>query len=164
MEQAEEMTTKMRGATSESLQKYSTSTQQRLVKDDNGNTQLSVYSGELTPENMIMQSGRILNAFPSLSNKFIDILLRRAKEKGFSDKRLTDAVNNVIDTCQYPNPTLANFLSYDKSVKIIDYNQLCGLVMHQQVQWESYTRIKVNGSNYYIRKVDKDRYSIPDEL
>lgn len=50
------------------------------------------------------------------------------KEDNFGDERLTHAVKHVIKTCVYPEPTIANFLSYDKSIKVYDYAQYLKLI------------------------------------
>lgn len=55
---------------------------------------------------------KIKLAFPDLPAGFYDVLSERIKSKGFSDERLNDAVNHVIDTCKYPKPTVANFISF----------------------------------------------------
>ena len=57
---------------------------------------------------------KIKNAFPTLPVEFYDILCERLKANGFTDERLTNAVNGVIDTCKYPTPTVAHFMSYDE--------------------------------------------------
>lgn len=135
-----------------------------LVPSDSGELQMSVYSGELTAENLITQSLKVLTAFPSLPNSFIDILLERVKAKGFSDQRLNDSINYVIDNCQYPTPTLANFLSFDKRVKVYTYNDLCGLASSGQASFEDFHRFKIDGKAHYVKIADKKLYNIPDEL
>ena len=66
-------------------------------------------------------------AFPALQPEFFDILAKRIKANGFSDDRLTDAVNNVIDNCTYPTPTIAQFISFDRRYKIYNYDEYCKL-------------------------------------
>lgn len=131
---------------------------------ENGSKTLSAYSGELTPDNIVLQATKIVKAFPSVSNSFIDLLIERIKDKGFSDRRLNDAVNFVIDNCQYPNPTLANFLSFDKRIKILDYDELCSAVVKQETKFDNYTPIKINGKSFFVRKKDKELYNLPNEI
>jgi hypothetical protein len=57
---------------------------------------------------------KIKNSFPSLSAGFYDILCDRLKANNFTDEKLQNAVNHVIDTCIYPIPTIANFISFNK--------------------------------------------------
>lgn len=69
---------------------------------------------QLTTENVMKNTVKIKNAFPTLPVEFYDILFERLRAKGFSDEKLDDAVNRVIDTCKYPTPTVAHFMSYDE--------------------------------------------------
>lgn len=135
-----------------------------LQTEAEGCYSLTSYRGEITPQCVAKNVARIKAAFPALAPEFYKVMAERLIEKGFSDERLTDAVNHVIDTCQYPTPTLANFLSFDLRVKIIDYNQLCGQVLRQEVSWSDFAKIKINDRLYYVRKSDKDLYNIPDEI
>jgi len=56
---------------------------------------------------------KIKDAFPTLQKGFYDLLCQRLKANEFSDEKLSEAVNHVIDNCNYPNPTIANFINYD---------------------------------------------------
>lgn len=135
-----------------------------LQSENNGELTLSVFSGELTPEIAAKSVARVKVAFPSLQQGFFSVLIERMKEKGFSDQRMIESVNYVIDNCQFPVPTMANFLSYDKRVKVYCYNEVCGLVTSKGFSFENFCRIKINGSMYYIKKSDKDLYNIPEEM
>jgi len=147
------------------LQKSSTSISALQRNEQTGESELTTYLGDPIDERTaIYEVGKIRNAFPALTPQFADILIERAIAKGFTAQRLTDAVNHVIDNCQYPSPTLANFLSFDKRVKIISYNELCDLVTTHRASFNDYQIIKINAQNYWIKKSDKDIYNIPDEL
>lgn len=87
-------------------------------------------------------------AFPSLPSEFYDILSNRIIDKRIGDKRLIDAVNHVIDNCIYPTPTIANFITFDKRVKLFAYEQMVkkaeefgGMI------WESYKAVEIPGSD-----------------
>jgi hypothetical protein len=54
----------------------------------------------------------IHKVYPSLSEGFYDILCDRIKAHNFTDYELTMAVNHVIDTCKYPIPLIAEFISF----------------------------------------------------
>jgi hypothetical protein len=131
---------------------------------ENNSTELSIYFGQLTGENILVHVKRILQAFPNVTNSFIDLLIERAKENHFSDKRLTDAVNNTIDNCIYPVPTLANFLSWDKKVKLYSYSEICDIVYGGSYKCSDFTRIKIKNIFTYVKNIDKIKYNIPDEL
>jgi hypothetical protein len=57
---------------------------------------------------------QVKKAFPTLPAEFYDILCERLKAKGFTDERLLAVVEGVIDTCKYPTPTVAHFMTFDQ--------------------------------------------------
>lgn len=130
----------------------------------NGENSITVYTGELTQQNVVNNVARIKACFPQLTPEFYKILIERLKDKGFSDQRLTDSVNYLIDNFQYPTPTLANILSFDKRVKILDYNQVCTLIGKQEASFSDFSKIHINEKMFYVRNSDKELYNIPDRL
>ena len=60
----------------------------------------------------------------------------------FTDQRLADATLNLIKTCPYPEPTIANILSYDKVQKLYTYEQL---------QWMSKDMSKESAKKFWSR-------------
>ena len=57
---------------------------------------------------------QVKKAFPTLPAEFYDILCERLKAKGFTDERLIAVVEGVIDSCKYPTPTVAHFMTFDE--------------------------------------------------
>lgn len=139
------------------------SSQELLQRLDTDGT-ITVYSGELKQETVVKGVAKIKAAFPSLTPEFYQLFISRVRDKGFTDQRLTEAVNHVIDNCQYPTPTLANFLSFDKRVKVLNYDELCDLVTTLKATFQSYTAIIINGKRFYVRNADKELYNLPNEL
>ena len=86
--------------------------------------EISIYRGELTPIHTLRQITRAKMSFPNLPDQFFDILRERITANGFTDDRFTDAVSNVIDNCHYPTPTIADFISFDKKVKLNSYEDM----------------------------------------
>ena len=121
---------------------------------------VSSYTGELTPINVTENMKKILIAFPTLKKEYFDLLMKLVKEKGFSDERLNDAVIHVICTCIYPQPTIANFLSYDMPIKIYNYMQIVTKV-NQGESMGSYTAIDINkGKPFYALNEDVEKYNL----
>jgi hypothetical protein len=128
-----------------------------------GKNEISVYSGELTTKCIIDQVKQVKKAFPSLPTGFYDVLTDRIKELGFSDERLKDAVNNLIDTCVYPVPTIANIISWDKRIKLYNYNQIIDLVDKYGVSvWDNYKSVKISGITVrtYASLIDIQKYNL----
>jgi hypothetical protein len=82
------------------------------------------YSDQLTSKGILKYIKMIRDAFPDLPSGFYQVLAERIKENEFTDQRLADAVKHVIDTCVYPRPTVGNFISYDKKVRLYTYEEM----------------------------------------
>ena len=106
--------------------------------------EISLYRGNLTDECLIRNIVLIKKAFPSLPLQFYDVLTDRIYANKFSDARLEDAICNVIDNCIYPIPTIANFISFDKKIKIYNYKQIVDMVNDGDDRaFERYKKIKM---------------------
>jgi len=126
------------------------------------NNSISIYKGELTTKEVINQGIKIKAAFPGLPQSFYDILWDRLKAHNFNDEKLKDAVDNLIDTCIYPLPTIANLVSFDKRVKLYTYNEL-GNLFHEGYTQDDFTRIKLKNKTFWVKKSEKEQYNILDE-
>jgi len=104
--------------------------------------EISIYSGHLTPLGITESMIKIKRSFPELDKEFYDILQDRLKENKFCDSRLKDAVNHVIDHCVYPRPTIAEFISYDKRVRLYSY--------YEAVEYCTERNIKI--SDFFTKK------------
>ena len=108
--------------------------------------EISIYKGSLSTSCVIYNTAKIKNSFPSLPEGFYEIFSERILDCGFTDDRLNDAVNNVIDTCIYPTPTIAQFISFDKRVKVFKYPEIIKMVEDGDPNaFERYKRIEMEG-------------------
>lgn len=125
---------------------------------------MSAYSGEITNEGRARAVDKIKDSFPSLHGGFHKVLAQRVTELKIPDERFMDAVNHVIDNCQYPTPTIANFLSYDKKIKLYTYDQYLKLNHELQNQASRYykaVRIKGQSRQMYASINDIEKFNIP---
>jgi hypothetical protein len=122
-----------------------------------------MYTGSLDTECVIENVVRMKKSFPQLPPGFYDVLSDRLIANGFGDERLTDAVNHVIDTCLYPTPTIASFISFDKKIEINTYeamikktNEFGGDV------WKNYTAIQFpdREKKVWVRNDDVKKYNL----
>lgn len=108
--------------------------------------EISLYKGSLSTPCVILCISKIKNSFPSLPEGFYEIFSERIIDCGFTNERLIDAVNNVIDTCIYPTPTIAQFISFDKRVKVFKYPDIVKMVEEEDPNaFERYKRIEMEG-------------------
>lgn len=78
-------------------------------------------------------------------------------EEKFTDKKLTDAVKNLIKTCQYPEPTIANILGYDKRIKAYTWDELAIISNNyspgmRERFWQQYLIVNISEQKKYILK------------
>jgi hypothetical protein len=107
--------------------------------------ELSLYRGSLTTNCVIQNTIKIKSSFPALPEGFYEIFSDRIQDCGFTDERLNDAVNNVIDTCIYPTPTIAQFISWDKRVKVYKYPDIIKMLDDDPKAFDRYQRIELDG-------------------
>lgn len=104
-----------------SLVEYSKS---GIKKDNDGNYVLSRYTDELIDGYTVAKElGKVTIAFKDLHPDFIGMLAKQMKEHGFTKQRAADAVNHVIATCIYPRPTIAQFISFDKTERLYTHHE-----------------------------------------
>jgi len=114
-------------------------------------TELSLYSGELTAQQVVKSIAMLKKSFPALPEGFYEVLSNRIKDNNFCDDRLRDAVKHVIDTCVYPTPTIANFISFDRKVKLYTYKEVCDYV-HDGGKMEDFVSKEIDGRRVWLLK------------
>lgn len=133
------------------------------MKNNGEVSEISAFTGVSTEEIQVQQIAKIKQAFPSLDITFFQVLLGRVRDLGISDERLKASVNNVIDNCQYPTPTIAQFISFDKSIEILDYNQWVKKndELHGKISM-FYKSIKLPGVDkpYWAKITDIQKYNL----
>jgi hypothetical protein len=119
---------------------------------------VSIYQGELTPLCVIECSKKLKSAFPQIAAGFYDILNDRLKANGFNDARLRAAIDNLIDTFNYPIPTISDIISFDRRLKFLSYYEMCDLVgSYGEKVWKDHKRLK-NGM--YAKLSDAEKYKL----
>jgi hypothetical protein len=164
---------KKRDAHQASLQKLSENTLQLIKKD--GCFEMSIYNDELTTKNIIKGTGKLKKSFPALTKEFFDVFADRIKDNKFTDNRLNDSINHVIDNCIYPTPSIAQFISFDKRIKLYTYHDIVKMQDQTQHAFKSYRPVKINGVNkpmyasindivqYNLEKWDPKIHKVPQE-
>jgi hypothetical protein len=136
---------------------------------------MSIYNDELTTQNIIEGTVKLKKSFPSLTKEFFDVFADRIKDNKFTDKRLNDSINYVIDNCIYPTPSIAQFISYDKRIKLYTYHDIVRMQDQTQHAFKSYRPVKIHGVNkpmyasindiaqYNLEKWDPRIHKMPKE-
>lgn len=107
---------------------------------------------------------RVKAAFPALNPEFHSLLLERFQEVGASDERMRAAVKFVIDNCEYPTPTIANFMSYDRKVKLYNYHQMADKCANGEPAFETHKGVRITENQpkkMWASIQDVERYNLP---
>lgn len=128
------------------------STQLAEVGTEENEFSISKYQGQLTPSNLATQIKKLQVAFPKQPIEFFDLLVGRIKANNFTDERLTDAVNNVIDNFRYKELNIADIIKYDKREKLITYQQLVKLVSNGQEKMDSWEIVEIDNRKLWQKK------------
>ncbi len=143
-----------------------TKTLQKLSHEDLSvkDNSISIYGkGEVTPEVLAMGVIAIKKAFPKLGSGWYDTLEECLNEVAFTDDRFAKSIKNLILTCPYPEPAIANITSYDQRMKLFTYAQFLDetakMSSQMRLMWqEDHPRVKLNGEPFYISKSDYNNY------
>lgn len=123
----------------------------QIININSDTYSISRYQGTLSTNILATQIKKLQAAFPKQSLDFFNVLVERIKANGFSDERLTDAVNNVIDNFQYKELNIADIIKWDKREKLITYQQLVSLVTSGKEKMEDWEIVTINGKKLWRR-------------
>jgi hypothetical protein len=136
----------------EALQRVS---QGRIIRNEAGSMEMSLYPGEELEPSVILQSvNRLKVSFPKMSNDFFNVLAERVVANKFSNKRLQDAVNYVLDNFQYKELNISDIVKFDKRAKLYSYNEVCNLVTKSQASFSDFQIVELEGNTYRVKKTE----------
>ena len=117
--------------------------------------EMSLYPGEELEPSVILQSvNRLKVSFPKMSNDFFNVLAERVVANKFSNKRLQDAVNYVLDNFQYKELNISDIVKFDKRAKLYSYNEVCNLVTKSQASFSDFQIVELEGNTYRVKKTE----------
>lgn len=130
--------------------------------------EISIYkSGKVSAETFAYGSKKIQDAFPKLHAGWFKILDQMIDEEKFSEERFRDAVNFLIKNCIYPEPTIANIISFDKTVKVFTISELKEKFKDSYYMgatydpiFTEYERIDFYGQERFAKKEDVMKYNL----
>lgn len=132
---------------------------QPIEQSDNSISKYGV--GKVSAEAFAHGAAKIKKAFPKLPIGWYQILEEALDEERFTDERFRDAVWNLIKTCPYPEPTIANVLGYDKKIKIYTYQELMSKYASSYYPgakydpiYSEYKKIEIDGQMRLVRNED----------
>lgn len=123
---------------------------------NDGGHGLSLYkAGKLSPEIIVQSQLRLHAVFPRMGEDFFNLLTERLIENNFSDQKLTDATNHLIDNFQYKELNIADILRFDRAKKIYTYSEFCDEISRGLARGDDFEMIEIENKNYWIKTADK---------
>ena len=114
---------------------------------------MSLYQGSLSDMGVAKNMRKLQSAFPRQSKEFFNVLAERLIANGFTDERLTDAVNNVIDNFQFKELNISDIVRYDKKMRQYNYKEACKLVTEEGYEFgKDLQRTTMDDAVYWIMK------------
>ena len=109
--------------------------------------EVSLYNGNLaTDEEILVACGTLCAAFSQTGKEFIALLSKYIRRSEFTSKRLSDAVDYLIESHKYPCITISDVLSYDKKIKFYNYSQAWSMVEEKGMySWSDFGTVKTKG-------------------
>ena len=127
-------------------------TKENIIQCDNGTFELSLYPiGEPTETTLNRAIDRLKVAFPYQNSQFFELLKERVIFHKFSDERLRDAIDNIIDNYTYKTLTIANIISYNKTIPLYTMRQKVAIV-------NSYTMERRQPPQFEVVTIDNTAY------
>lgn len=99
---------------------------------------------------------RLRAAFPKMIDNpdFFNLLSERVVANGFSNERLKDAINQVLDNFQYKELAISDIIKYDRKVKLYTYSEVVSLVTKGLSVWPDFEIKEINGNHFRVKKAD----------
>lgn len=86
---------------------------------------------------------------------FYNLLAERIIANGFSDQRLQDAIEKLIDNFQYKEINISDVISFDKRIKLYTYGEVSDLISSNRAKMDDFEIKDVNGRKFWIKLTEK---------
>jgi hypothetical protein len=107
----------------------------------------------LTPVCVDQELKKLCIAFPAIDPDYVNVLSERLVSSGFTDKRLKDAIANVIDNFSFKRPNISDIISFDKKHKLYTYQEAYRLIEKGEVSgFEDFEIVEINERKFRIKK------------
>lgn len=126
-----------------------------LQKTQEGTHEISTYTGGMLTDRVLASSIKKLQvAFPKQAPGFFNILAERLIANGFTDERVQDAVNYLIDNFAYKELNIADVVKFDRRVRVYTHQEVSSLVTQNKASFEDFEIREINGRIFRIKKSD----------
>lgn len=110
--------------------------------------------GEVSDRALAISIKKLKVAFPKRDEEFFNLLTERIIANGFSDERLSDAINKVIDSFGYKEINISDIINFDSKIKLYTYNEVCNMVHQGCDMNRDFNKKQINGKTFWIKLSD----------
>jgi hypothetical protein len=117
----------------------------------------------MTKELVLSQFVRLKKLFPDLNDYFFNELKEAFINNGFSNERIVQSVNHVIETCHYKTPYIALFIDFDIRFKVYSYKQFREMIYKDGSQlYQKFSLVKLPNKDepYYVSNDDIKQFKL----
>jgi hypothetical protein len=104
-----------------------------------------------SPQGIAVQIARLKIAFPKMERNFFDILAERIVDNDFTEKRLEDAVNHIIDNFLYKELNVADIIKFDRRIKLYTGNEFVNAQMNG-IHCSKFEMREIDGVKFWVLK------------
>lgn len=117
--------------------------------------EVSLYSGGVLTDTCIaINLKKLKEAFPKMQPSFFNLLSERIIANGFTDQRLIDSVNHVIDNFEFKELNVSDIIKFDRKAKMYTYSEVAEMVTTGKASFDDFEKREINGRIYRIKKTD----------
>lgn len=127
---------------------------------------VSIYNDNIANDEFILeQIKRLYICFPDTNKEIFKELFNRIKANEFTEKRLQDAIDNIIDTHTFKTITVADVISYDKTIDIYSYVDVCNIAYEKGAEiWDNFSKVVIGNDIFYIKNSDVNKIIFNHEV
>lgn len=128
--------------------------------------QISVYKpGKVSSEVFALGCKLIKGSKPKLTDDWYKTLEIMIDRLGFNDEKFQDAIEVMIATCRFPEPSHADILSYDKFIDFYTWEELLENVNYaaaesRKIYLESFVKVVHYSLERFVKKKDAIKYKL----
>ena len=127
---------------------------------------ISIYTGKAADKiDVIRKVNEISEIFPKIGDAKLRILTSYFIKNNFTLQRINDSIDKVATTCIYPEPQLAEFLSFDKSIKTYKYSDILKELEYNKEAFKEFKAVRLTEQQtrpVYVLTADFENYNLTE--
>lgn len=124
--------------------------------------EVTLYKGEpATKAEIAKETASLMAAYPKQTDAFMAVLMQQIVDDRWPIERVQDAVKSILRKATYPTFTIAEFMSYDKPMKLYTHAGYCWLINNGRAkdadccgEKSDFGKIIVDGKCFFYLKKD----------